>query len=135
MLKTSDCNPVLAVFTPEVVGDGQNLHVLSPSEIVRFDQLFLADRRGIPAIQAEERRMRRKAERRADGLSDACSRWMSFSAKSTQIPRLPGEFFPSVVDMCAKVPYDLSTIGQLGTLDDGKEDRKSIFRRDSTYAV
>lgn len=62
------------------------------------------------------------------GFSDACSRWTSFSAKSTQIPRLPGEVFLSVVDVCAKVPYDLSTIGQLGTLDDWKEDRKSIFR-------
>ncbi|KAJ7321361.1 hypothetical protein DFH08DRAFT_1033960 [Mycena albidolilacea] len=35
---------------------------------------------------------------------------------------------PPAADARAKTPYDLSTIGQLGTLDDWKEDRKSIFR-------
>jgi hypothetical protein len=44
--------------------------------------------------------------------------WTSSSEKNTRIPRTRGELFPRIVEMSAKVDYDLSATDNFRTLND-----------------
>ncbi|KAF7373449.1 hypothetical protein MSAN_00554600 [Mycena sanguinolenta] len=129
VVNTSDVNPVTGIFVPDVIDTGKAPYVLSESEAVRFREVFMKDREEIDIIQEKERKMRIKEDRRAAGFSDRTDYWWtSTSPESTQIPRLPGELFPRLVLLSAKVHYDLSATDDFGTLNDWREERKTILR-------
>ncbi|KAF7373411.1 HAD-like protein [Mycena sanguinolenta] len=90
----------------------------------------MKDRADFRSMQRDERRMRIKEERRGAGFSSGGTwdQWTSFSPRSTRIPRMPGEIFPRLVYLSAKVHYDLSAADDLGTLNDWEEERKTILR-------
>ncbi|KAJ7117238.1 HAD-like domain-containing protein [Mycena crocata] len=122
-------NTDLAPFVPESIEAGHSPHVISPTEAARFYTLFQEDRSTVALIKARERKARMTAERAADGFSgDSCSKWTTFSNKSTQIRVQPGEFFPRATGMSAEVRYDLSVVGGFANKDSWDRDATNIRR-------
>jgi hypothetical protein len=81
-----------------------------------------------------------RGARRADGFSNGIvigvfGFWTSSSEKSTRIPRMRGELFPRIVEISAKVDYDLSATDNFGILNDWGEEGKSITRWPSIYSI
>ncbi|KAJ7802211.1 hypothetical protein B0H14DRAFT_3155170 [Mycena olivaceomarginata] len=119
VLNTSAWNSMPAAFVPVFVADGNSRRVLSESEAARFKILFKKDRELSLVRSWDECRIRMREH---DEPMD--SRMTSSSEKGTRIPRMRGELFPRIVEISAKVDYDLSATDNFGTLNDWAEEGK-----------